>query len=174
MELKRTEEVLQDFAHKVISAAQKRLGPQDVSKELSKSLDYNIHVGPNSIDMDFLMNQYGLYQDQGVKGTESGKSFSGYSYKKSSNLIGFEYKTGTFAKWAKFRRMQPRTAKGRFGSYKSMGFILAQSIKKKGIKPTLFFTKPFEKYFEQLDKELVESYDLDLDSFIDFTLKTVK
>jgi hypothetical protein len=124
--------------------------------------------------MDFLMSKYGIYQDQGVKGTESGKSFSGYSYKKSSNLIGFEYKTGTFAKWAKFRRMQPRNAKGRFGSYKSMGFILAQSIKKKGLKPTLFFTKPFEKYFNELDEELINAYDLDLDSFIDFTLKTNK
>jgi len=68
--------------------------------------------------------------------------------------------------------MQPRSAKGRFGSYKTMGFILAQSIKKKGIKPSMFFTKPFEAAFKTLDEDIIEAYQLDLKDFFQFTTKT--
>jgi hypothetical protein len=37
----------------------------------------------------------------------------------------------------------------------------------KGIKPTLFFTKPFEKYYKNLPKELEEKYGLDMINLFD-------
>ena len=49
-------------------------------------------------------------------------------------------------------------------SYKSMGYIIARSIYSKGLKPSLFFTKPFEKYYNQLPNELVEKYGLDMEN----------
>jgi len=66
--------------------------------------------------------------------------FSITSNKKYAHLLGnFGYlkswrKPNPFklAEWAKMKRMQPRDRKGRFGSYKTMGFILANSIDKKG------------------------------------------
>lgn len=173
MNLEETYKVLQEFGKRVRQQARLNLSKKDknVSKELWESIEPKSSVGPNSLSMDFYMNPYGMFQNFGVKGTESGKSLRGYSYKKSSNLVGVEYHTGALAKWAKFRGMQPRNSKGRFGSYKTMGFILANSIKKKGIKPSLFFTKPFEEAFKDLPNELIEAFDLDLDTFIDFTLK---
>ena len=173
MTLQETNKALNKFAKYVIQQARTNLtkGKKNVSNELYDSLDSEIKVSKNSFSMDMLMDKYGMFQDRGVKGTESGKSLSGYSYKQSSNLKGFEAATGTFAKWAKFRRMQPRDKKGRFGSYKTMGFILANSIKKKGIKPSLFFTKPFEKAFKNLPQELIEAYALDVEGMIKFTLK---
>ena len=66
--------------------------------------------------------------------------------------------------------MQPRLGNGKFGSYKSMGYILARSIKKKGIKPSLFFTKPFEKYFKKLPDELIERFGLDVEDLLAFSL----
>ena len=173
MNLEETYKVLQEFGMRVRQQARQNLSKSDknVSKELWESLEPNTKVGDNSLSMDFYMNPYGMFQNFGVKGTESGKSLRGYSYKSSSNLVGVEYHTGALAKWAKFRGMQPRDKKGRFGSYKTMGFILANSIKRKGIKPSLFFTKPFEEAFKDLPNELVEAFDLDLDGFIDFTLK---
>ncbi len=176
MDLKETNRILNEFAKAVIENAQDNLskGSKNVSKELSDSLDSNLSVGENSFSMDFIMNAYGIFQDRGVKGTKSGKSLDGFKYKTSSNLIGVEAKTGALAKWAKSKGMQPRDKKGRFGSYKTMGFILANSIKKKGIKPSLFFTKPFEQAFNELPNELVEAFDLDIDTFLDFTLKDIK
>jgi len=173
MNLEETYKVLQEFGKRVRQQARQNLSKsnKNVSKELWKSLEPNTKVSKNSLSMDFYMNPYGMFQNFGVRGTESGKSLRGYSYKQSSNLVGVEYHTGALAKWAKFRGMQPRGKNGRFGSYKTMGFILANSIKKKGIKPSLFFTKPFEQAFVNLPNELVEAFDLDLDNFIDFTLK---
>ena len=45
-----------------------------------------------------------------------------------------------------------------------MGYIIARSIYSKGLKPSLFFTKPFEKYYNQLPNELVEKYGLDMEN----------
>jgi hypothetical protein len=173
MDLKETYNALREFGKVVRHQARTKLSKSDknVSKDLWNSIESNISVGKNSISMDFLMNSYGMFQNFGVRGTESGKSLRNYSYKQSSNLVGLEYHTGALAKWAKYRKMQPRDKKGRFGSYRTMGFILANSIKKKGIKPSLFFTEPFEKAFNDLPKELVEAFDLDLDNYLDFTLK---
>ena len=113
-----------------------------------------------------MMQGYGEFQDKGVKGTQSKypqSSNSPFSYKPSSNLRGLEYNTGIFSKWAKFRGLQPRDKKGRFGSYKTMGYILADSIKKKGIKATMFFTKSFEMGFERLPQELQEAFLIDVE-----------
>lgn len=173
MNLEETYEVLRNFAKNVRKRARYNLtrGNKNVSKSLYDSLDYDTKAMPNSLSMSFFMDKHGIFQDRGVRGTKSGKSLDNFSYKQSSNLMGFEAATGTFAKWAKFRRIQPRDKKGRFGSYKTMGFILANSIKKKGIKPSMFFTKPFEQQFKNLPKELIEAYGLDLENFINFTIK---
>ncbi len=176
MNLKETNRILNEFAKAVIDNAKDNLskGDKNVSNDLSDSLDSNLSVGENSFSMDFIMSKYGIFQDRGVKGTQSGRSLDGFKYKNSSNLVGVEYHTGALAKWAKHRGLQPRDGKGRFGSYKTMGFILANSIKKKGIKPSMFFTKPFEQAFNELPDELVEAFDLDIDTFLDFTLKDIK
>jgi len=40
-----------------------------------------------------------------------------------------------------------------------------------GIKPTKFFTDPFEKEFKELPDEVVEAYALDIENFMKFILK---
>jgi len=47
-----------------------------------------------------------------------------------------------------------------------MGFILAQSIKRKGLKPSLFFTKPFEEGLKRLPEELEVALRKDLDTIL--------
>lgn len=174
MDLKETKESLNKFAKYVVQQSRSNLtkNKKNYSKELYNSLGSEIDVGANSFSLDFVMEKYGIFQDRGVKGTESGRSLDNFRYKQSSNLKGFEAATGTFAKWAKFRNIRLRNAKGQFakGNYKSIGFIIANSIKKKGIKPSLFFTKPFEKAFHNLPNELVEAYGLDVEQFLQYTI----
>ena len=170
-----TYEVLKNFKNAVIKAAKGNLTRKDkkVSKELYDSISGEVEVMPNSFYMQISMLEYGSYQDKGVSGTEK-RYNTPFSYKSTSNLLGMEYHTGTFAKWARFRGLQPRLKNGRFGSYKSMGFILANSIKKKGIKPSLFFTKPFEAAFKNLPDELIQEYGLDVDDLMATVLKAQK
>ena len=168
--LSNVKDELNRFAKYVISQSRANLtrGKKNVSKELYDSLKSNVKVSKNSFELSFLMEDYGVFQDKGVSGTKK-KYNTKFSYKQSSNVVGMEYHTGTFAKWAKARNIRLRDSKGRFkkGSYKSIGFIIARSVKEKGIKPSLFFTKPFEKAFKNIDKDLIEAYKLDIEKLMD-------
>jgi hypothetical protein len=66
----------------------------------------------------------------------------------------------------------PRDIKGKFKSRKGLNFALARSIFEKGIKPTMFFTKPFEKYYKKLPEELIEKYGLDMEQLFDQITKS--
>ena len=174
--LKNVKDELNRFSKYVISQSRANLtrGKKNGSKELYNSLDYDLNVSPNSFGLKFLMEEYGLFQDQGVKGTKSNyieNKNTPFSYKQSSKIMGFEYHTGTFAKWAKSKNIRLRDKKGRFkkGNYKSIGFVIARSVKEKGVKASLFFTKPFKKAFNNLPKEIVEAYKLDVEELIKYT-----
>ena len=165
MNLKEIKTALNAFGKYVIKQARTNLtkGKKNVNRNLYKSLDFSIDDVGQGMKIIFEMEDYGMYQDRGVKGTKSGRSLSGFKYRESSNLIGLEAATGIFGEWARFRRIQPRDKKGRYGSYKSMGFILARSMKEKGIKPSLFFTKPFEAGMKRLPPEIAEALKKDLE-----------
>jgi len=163
-----TQKALKSFSDYVIQQSKTRLTKKDrnYTSELYNSLKYDFEKSDDGFIIDFIMQDYGEFQDRGVKGVNSNyieNKNSPFSYKPSSKLRGLEYHTGIFSKWAKFRGLQPRDKKGRFGSYKTMGYILADSIKKKGIKATMFFTKSFEMGFEKLPQELQEAFAVDVE-----------
>ena len=168
MQLKETRETLNKFAKYVIQQARTNLtkGKKNYTKELYNSLEYLPFIKGDEIGVKFFMEDYGRFQDRGVKGIKGGSSLSNFSYKTSSNLIGVEYHTGIFAKWAKFKRYQARDKKGRFVNYKRTGFALANIIKNYGIKPSMFFTKPFERAFKYLPSELQDSFVTDIENAI--------
>ena len=173
-----TEQTLRAFRKYDIQQARTNLtkNKKNFSKELYDSLDGDFKVNPNSIELNFKMEEYGLFQDKGVKGVKSNypeNRGTPFSYKTSSNLIGLEGATGQFGNWAKHKRLRFRDVKGRYLSYKSIGFILANSIKNKGIKASMFFTKPFQKAYENLDEDLAKAYGLDVVEFLEFSLKNI-
>jgi hypothetical protein len=169
---KNINEALREFAQRVVFQSRRNLtkGGKNFTKELWNSINSSITVNPNSFGLQFFMSPHGVFQDRGVKGTKSGRSLDNFRFKESSNLVGVEYHTGALSKWAKHIGIRSRDKKGRFGSYKTMGYILANTIKKKGIKPSLFFTKPFESEFNNLPDELIEAYGLDLEAFLNLTI----
>ena len=72
--------------------------------------------------------------------------------------------TNSINKWVKRKGIQFRDRKsGRFLSYQSTAFLISRSIYQKGIKPSLFFTKPFVAAFKRLPDELIEAYSLGLE-----------
>jgi len=168
MQLTKTQETLEAFKKFVIQQARTRLSKErkNVSKELYNSLDATVKAMPNSILVEFEMNDYGLYQDKGVSGTEK-KYDTPYSYKSKMPPIK------PLAEWAKARNIRLRDEEGKFkkGNYQTIGYLIARSIYRKGIKPTLFFTKPFEQGFKKLPQALAEKFALDVDDFLAYTLK---
>jgi hypothetical protein len=166
--LKNVEESLNKFAKYVVQQSRSNLtkNKKNVSKSLYDSIEYDLNVSPNSFSLSFIMDEYGMFQDKGVSGKKK-KYNTPYRYTNKMPPIK------PLADWAKFKNIRLRNEKGQYGkgNYKTIGFLIARSIFNKGIKPSLFFTKPFEKAFERLPDELVKSFGLDLDDLLDFTTK---
>lgn len=162
---KNTKDYLNAFAKYVIQQSRSNLtkSGKNVDKKLYNSLDKEIEVGANSFRLAFLMEDYGTFQDKGVSGKEK-KYNTPFSYKSKRPPLK------PITEWVKKRRFQFKKENGKFMSYESTSFLIRNSIFKKGIKPSLFFTKPFEKAFERLPDELIESYGLDVEQFLQYTI----
>jgi hypothetical protein len=146
---------LNKFRDYVISQAKANLtrGGKNVSKGLYNSIKGNVKANPNSFEMDFSMDEYGIYQDKGVSGIK--KKYN-TQYKYTNKMPPAK----AFDKWVVRKGLAPRE-KGKFKSRKSLSFAIARSVYYNGIKPSLFFTKPFEKAIKRLPQDLVEAFGID-------------
>ena len=110
------------------------------------------------------MEDYGKFQDQGVKGTKSNyienkKSPFSYSSKMPNPKI--------FEGYIKRKGIKGRDKKtGRFITNKSLQYLIARSVFQKGIRASMFFTKPFNQAFEKLPKELQDKFGIDIENLI--------
>lgn len=166
MQLKDTRDALNAFGKYVVQQSRSKLtqSNKNVSKRLYESLGYELKVMPSSFSMAFLMENYGEYQDKGVSGTEV-KYNTPYKY---TNKMP---PPSAFSQWVVRKGLKgTRDASGRFVSRKGLQFAIAKSIFKKGIKPSLFFTKPFEAAFKNLPNDIVEAYGLDVENFLKTTI----
>lgn len=166
LKTEQTYKYLNDFAKYVIQQSRSNLSKSGKSntKALYNSLDKQIEVSANSFRLSFLMENYGEFQDKGVSGTKK-KYNTPFSYSsKRPPLKPIE-------DWVTKKRFQFRNKEsGKFMSFKSTAYLIAGGILKNGIKPSLFFTKPFEKAFERMPDELVEAYGLDVEQFLQYTI----
>ena len=163
--LKNVQQELNRFAKYVIQQSRTNLtkGKKNSSKALYNSLDYNLNVSPNSFSMSFLMEDYGIFQDKGVSGIKK-KYDTPFSYKDKMPP------PSKMDKWIVRKGLKGIRGKdGKFISRKYLQFMIARSIYNNGIKPSLFFTKPFEKAFKNLDKDIIKAYQLDVEELLKFT-----
>ena len=172
--LNNVKDELNRFAKYVVSQSRANLtrGDKNVSKELWNSLQGNVKVSKNSFELTFLMEDYGVFQDKGVKGKKSSSKAPNSPFRFGSGRGKKGGLTNGIDKWVRRRRFQFRDKKtGKFMSYQTTAFLITRSIYNKGIKPSLFFTKPFEKAFKGLNEELVQAYMLDVEKFMATTIK---
>ena len=151
------QEAIDKFRKYVVQQSRSNLTKQkkNASKSLYNSVKGVSKVNPNSISLYFEMEAHGIFQDKGVSGKEK-KYNTPYSYKSKMPP------TKALDKWVVRRGIAPRDAKGRLISRQSLKFAIARGIFKNGIKPSLFFTKPFEVAYDRLPDELVEAYGIDI------------
>jgi hypothetical protein len=171
--LDNVEKELRNFAKYVVTKSRMNLKTSDknTTGELSKSLDSDVKVSKNSFQLTFSMEDYGVFQDKGVRGKTSSTKAPNSPFRFGSGKGKKGGLTEGINKWVKRRRFQFRDKKtGRFMSYNSTAFLISRSIYNKGIAPSLFFTKPFEKAFKNLDKDLIEAYKLDVEQLIKTTV----
>ena len=160
---------LEKFKNAVIKESRNNLKNmrKDTFGKLSKSLRGQVKVSKNSFEFDFMMEEYGIYQDKGVSGIKK-------KYNTPHKYTNKMPPTKALDKWIVKKGLTPRNEKGKFISRQGLKFAIARKIYINGIKPSLFFTKPFEKYYKKLPNQLIEKYGLDLDKFMSFSLKDLK
>lgn len=152
---------LNKFAKYVIQQSRSNLtkGKKNTSKELYNSLGFKVSKSGETTSLAFEMADYGKYQDKGVSGTEN-KYNTPYKY--TSKMPP----TKAFDKWVVRKGIAPRGSGGQFAKREGLKFAIAKTIFKKGIRPSMFFTKPFEAAFKRLPDELVEAYSIGLEKQI--------
>ena len=154
------EKALDKYAKYVIQQARTNLtkgrsphGSFNSSKGLYNSLKYKV----NKKGVTFDMLDYGAYQDEGVRGKTSyyadETANSPYKYKHFPSSDGGLAKS--LDKWSIRKGIAPRDKSGKFISRKSLTYLIAKSIYHKGIRATMFFTKPFEKGLDKYSDDIV-------------------
>lgn len=159
-------EELNKFAKYVIQQSRSNLSKssKNDTKTLYNSLGYDIELTTKGAELGFNMEQYGEFQDKGVRGKSSSRKAPNSPFKFGSGTGKKGGLTQAMQSYVKRRRIQFRDKKtGRFLSYQSTAFLIARSIYQKGIKPSLFFTKPFVAAFKRLPDDLIKAYSIGLE-----------
>lgn len=163
MQKDEVQKALERFRDHIVNQAKRNLtqGDKNVSKKLHQSIKGEVKAMPNSIEMYFSMEEYGAYQDQGVRGKRSSAKAPKSPFKFGTGTGKKGGLTEAMQNWVQRRRIQFKNKDGKFMSYDSTAWVMTKSIYSKGIKPSLFFTKPFEAAYKNLPKELIEKYGLE-------------
>jgi len=149
MNIPSLERYLNSFGKQIVKQAKENLSAADKKGALENSIDFFVIRKGGSITVRFKMNSYGAFVDKGVSGTDKKRSFKDYkgktvkspfSYKKSKGHS--QPPTKALDKWIVKKGIAPRDKGGKFISRKSIKFLIARSIGKKGIQGISFFQKP--------------------------------
>lgn len=182
--LENTQEELDKFKNYVIQQSKSNLSKlkKNDRKGLYNTIKGEAKAMPNSFYLAFDLGEYGAYVDKGVKGADPSQVSPNAKVKgQQAPNSPYSFKTkkppsDLIAQWAQRKGLRLRNKKGQYikGSFKAIGFITAKNIWARGIKPSLFFTKPFEKAFDKLPESLVVKYGLDCSKLFNQTIKQPK
>lgn len=157
---------LDSFTKSIVKESRANLSKlkKNSSRTLWNSIKGKSKVMPNSVSIEFSMEEYGYYQDKGVSGVVK-KYDTPFSYKSKMPPSKF------FDKWIVRKGIAPRDKNGKFISRKSLSFLIARSVFRNGIKPSLFFTKAYQSAYKRLPDELVKKYGLDASQLLKLMIK---
>lgn len=161
MEAPTLQETLDKFKSYVIQQSRSNLSKlrKNSSKNLYNSLKGEVINKDELHQVVFNMNYYGEFQDQGVSGKKK-KYNTPYSYKSKMPP------PSKLDKWIVKKGIAPRDKNGKFISRKSLQFLIARGIFKNGIKPSLFFTKPYNDGLKRLPAEVQNAYGTDVEKYV--------
>ena len=159
MKTEALERYLNSFGKQVVNRAKGNLQKsKGGGTNLEKSLSFKVITDTDGFTVQFFMDSYGTFVDKGVSGTDVRRSFKDYKGKTISSPYKYTTKqppSRVLDKWIVKKGIAPRDEKGRFMSRKSISFLIARSIKRKGIQGISFFQKPLMLGLKQFGKEML-------------------
>jgi hypothetical protein len=170
--------VIKKFRDYVIQQSRSNLtkGGKNITKKLYDSLKGEIVTDKGFSIVGFSMDDYGAFQDKGVRGKSSSAKAPNSPFKFGSGTGRKGGLTQGINKWVRTKGFQFRDkTSGKFMSYQATASLITRSIFHKGIKPSLFFTKPFEAgYKKYIDVDLLKAFGQDVETMVDYNLKNIK
>ena len=175
---KNLEAFLKKFGKSVVRNSRRRLKKEKGNTNLSKSIKYKVEEKKGNLNVTFSMDKYGPFLDKGVKGKNPSNispnaKIKGQQAPKSPYKFGSGTKRGTFKQFVKkmavfaqkknIRFRQGKTGKFAKGNYQSIGYIIASNIYNRGLKPTMFFSKPFGQAMKTYAKKASEAIAKDIE-----------
>ena len=159
MKTEALERYLNSFGKQVVNRAKGNLQKaKGGGTNLEKSLSFKVITSADGFSVQFYMDSYGTFVDKGVSGTDVRRSFKDYKGRKITSPYKYTSKqppSRVLDKWIVKKGIAPRDEKGRFMSRKSISFLIARSIKTKGIQGISFFQKPLMLGLKQFVKEML-------------------
>ena len=162
----RTKKLLEDLGKRVVKMARRNLTTNKpyskiASGELHKSLGFELKFEKGEPVFDWVGMHYGKFVNEGRK-------------------PGSMPPPSALDKWVIRKGLAPRTQSGKFkgrsistvGFRKSITFLIAQKIKKYGIKPTNFFTNAFNSVYKNMPEKFTEAFGEDMLNIMETAFKT--
>jgi len=161
------ERYLNSFGKYIVKQSRTNLtkGKKNVSKELYNSISFKVVTDADGFSVQFYMADYGTFIDKGVSGNKQTRSYKDYKGQTITSPYKYTNKqppSKLLDKWIVKKGIAPRDEKGRFISRKSISFLIARSIKAKGIKSTSFFQRPMQLGLENFSKDFLGSLKEDI------------
>ena len=160
------EKYLRQFAKNIISKGKQILSAKGKAGKLSESLNYRLEATNTGYNLIFKATDYAAFVDKGVSGTKTTRTYHNIFGKRQRSPFKYTTKqppASALDKWIVRKNLKgTRDEKGRFVSRKSLQFLIARSIKSKGLAATSFFSKPMSVELARIDTELLGNFKTDI------------
>ncbi len=166
MKTENIENYLNSFGKQVVNRAKGNLQKaKGGGTKLESSIRFEVVSDADGFKIQFFMENYGTFVDKGVSGNKIERKYKDYKGQVKSSPYKFTNKqppSRVLDKWIVKKGIAPRDEKGRFMSRKSISFLIARSIKIKGLQGISFFQKPLMLGMKQFEKNLLGSVKEDI------------
>ena len=160
------ERYLNSFGKQVVNRAKGNLQKaKGGGTKLENSINFKVVTEADGFTIQFYMSSYGTFVDKGVSGTKVKRKYTDYKGRSKSSPYKYTTKqppSRVLDKWIVKKGIAPRTKTGKFMDRKSLQFLIARSIKRKGIEGLSFFQKPLFLGLREFGKDLLGSVKEDI------------
>jgi len=161
-----TEKYLRHFAENVIKRGKQILRAKGKEGKLSDSLKYRLEATSKGYNLIFKGADYATFVDKGVSGTKTTRTYHNVFGKRERSPFKYTNKqppASALDKWIVRKNLKgTRDEKGRFVSRKSLQYLIARSIKSKGLAASSFFSKPMSIELAKFDNGILEAFKTDI------------
>lgn len=166
-------EVIENFLNNVTLEAARNLASEGkgggrLEQAVMDAGRYKINPNSVEIEFDFGSADYALYVDQGVAAAGEGVRFGGGDIDpmESSKPFGFKdyLKPGKGMALNIHDWLQEKQGGGKLKD----AYRIARSVRQHGVERTLFFTKPYRKYYKRLPDEFIDAFGFEIQDLFNF------